>query len=469
MKGVLFMGILLKGGKIITAVDEYYSDIRIEGEKIVSIGTNLEKPGDEVISAEGCYIIPGGIDTHTHFDLDVGLTVTADDFESGTKAAIIGGTTTILDYGCQIRGDSLKAALKDQHRKSKGKCYCDYGFHMGITDWNDETSKEMEYMVKEGVTSFKMYMAYKKTMQVDDGVIYKALKRSKEVGGLITFHCENGDLVETFIEEAKRNGRKGPYYHPLSRPVEVEAEAIERLIKIAEIADAPVYVVHLSSKSGLSSILEAKKRGTEIYVETCPQYLMLNDSRYGEKDSKSFEGAKYVMSPPLRKEYDQEALWKGLSSGEIDTIGTDHCSFNYEGQKEIGIEDFSRIPNGGPGVENRMGLMYTYGVLSGKLSINEMVALTSTNAAKIFGLFPQKGTIAVGSDADIVVWDPSYSTTITAEKQTQNVDYNPYEGFKQQGRALHVMLRGRKTVFNGELVEKEPYGKYLYRKPFLKG
>lgn len=463
------MGILLKGGKIITAVDEYYSDIRIEGEKIVSIGTNLEKPGDEVISAEGCYIIPGGIDTHTHFDLDVGLTVTADDFESGTKAAIIGGTTTILDYGCQIRGDSLKSALKDQHRKSKGKCYCDYGFHMGITDWNDETSKEMEYMVKEGVTSFKMYMAYKKTMQVDDGVIYKALKRSKEVGGLITFHCENGDLVETFIDEAKRNGRKGPYYHPLSRPVEVEDEAIERLIKIAEIADVPVYVVHLSSKSGLLSILEAKKRGTEIYVETCPQYLMLNDSRYGEKDSKSFEGAKYVMSPPLRKEYDQEALWKGLSSGEIDTIGTDHCSFNYEGQKEIGIEDFSRIPNGGPGVENRMGLMYTYGVLSGKLSINEMVALTSTNAAKIFGLFPQKGTIAVGSDADIVVWDPSYSTIITAEKQTQNVDYNPYEGFKQQGRALHVLLRGKKTVYNGELVEKELNGKYLYRKPFSRG
>lgn len=463
------MGILLKGGKIITAVDEYYSDIRIEGEKIVSIGNDLEKPGDEIISAEGCYIFPGGIDTHTHFDLDVGLTVTADDFESGTKAAIVGGTTTILDYGCQNRGGTLAEALKEQHRKSEGKCYCDYGFHMGITDWNDETSKEMEYMVRSGVTSFKMYMAYKKTMQVDDGVIYKALKRSKEVGGLITFHCENGDLIETFVEEAIRNGRKGPYYHPLSRPVEIENEAIDRLIKIAEIADAPVYVVHLSSKSGLLSILEAKKRGTEIYVETCPQYLMLNDSCYGEKDSRSFEGAKYVMSPPLRKEYDQEALWKGLSSGEIDTIGTDHCSFNYEGQKEIGIDDFSKIPNGGPGVENRMGLMYTYGVLGGKLSINEMVALTSTNAAKIFGLFPQKGTIAVGSDADILVWDPDYSSTITAEKQTQNVDYNPYEGFKQQGRALHVFLRGNKVVYNTELVETEPIGRYLYRKPFSRG
>lgn len=466
MEGVLFMGILLKGGKIITAVDEYFSDIRIEGEKIVSIGNDLEKPGDEIISADGCYIFPGGIDTHTHFDLDVGLTVTADDFSTGTKAAIAGGTTTVLDYGCQNRGGTLKEALREQHRKSDGKCYCDYGFHMGITDWNDETSNEMEYLVKSGVTSFKMYMAYKKTMQVDDGAIYKALKRSKEVGGLITFHCENGDLVETFIEEARKNGKKSPYYHPLSRPVEIENEAIERLIKIAEIAEAPVYVVHLSSKSGLMSIIEAKKRGTEIYIETCPQYLLLNDSRYGEKDSKNFEGAKYVMSPPLRKEYDQEALWKGLTLGEIDTIGTDHCSFNYEGQKEIGIDDFSKIPNGGPGVENRMGLMYTYGVLSGKLSINDMVALTSTNAAKIFGLFPQKGTIAVGSDADIVVWDPNYSSTITAEKQTQNVDYNPYEGFKQQGRALHVLLRGNKVLYNAEFIEKEPMGKYLFRKPF---
>lgn len=460
------MGILLKGGKIITAVDEYSSDIRIEGEKIVSIGSNIEEPGDEIISVDGCYVFPGGIDTHTHFDLDVGLTVTADDFESGTKAAIVGGTTTILDYGCQIRGNTLKEALKDQHRKSKGKCFCDYGFHMGITDWNDETSEEMEYLVKEGVTSFKMYMAYKKTMQVDDGVIYKALKRSREIGGLITFHCENGDLVETFIEEARLKGNRSPYYHPLSRPVELEDEAIQRLIKIAEIADTPVYVVHLSSREGLLSILEAKKRGTEVYIETCPQYLLLNDSYYGEKGSKSYEGAKYVISPPLRKEYDQEALWKALGFGEIDTIGTDHCSFNYRGQKEIGIDDFSKIPNGGPGVENRMGLIYTYGVQMGKISINDMVALTSTNAAKLFGLFPQKGTIAVGSDADLVVWDPSGSSIITADKQTQNVDYNPYEGFKQQGKALHVFLRGNKAVYNGELVEKEPIGKYLFRKPF---
>jgi dihydropyrimidinase len=289
------------------------------------------------------------------------------------------------------------------------------------------------------------------------------------VGGLITFHCENGDLVETFMEEARQNGKRTPYYHPLARPVGIEKEAVERLIEIAQFAETPVYIVHLSSKEGLLSILEAKKRGTRVYVETCPQYLLLKDSCYGDKESKSFEGAKYVMSPPLRKEYDQEALWEGLCSGEIITIGTDHCSFNYRGQKDMGIDDFSKIPNGAPGVEHRMGLIYTYGVQSGRLNLNEMVALTSTNAAKLFGLFPNKGTIAVGSDADIVVWDPSYSSFISAEKQTQRVDYTPYEGFKQQGRALHVFLRGNRVVYSGELLNSKPGGKYLYRKPFSGG
>lgn len=458
------MGVVLKGGRIVTAVDSYYSDVRIEGEKIVSIGSDLEKPGDEIISAQGYYIMPGGIDTHTHFDLDVGSTVTADNFESGTKAAIVGGTTTILDYACQNKGQSLKDALKDQHKKSNGVCFCDYGFHMGITDWNNSVSDEVEDMIKEGVTSFKLYMAYKKTLQVDDGVIYKALKRTKEVNGLIGFHCENGDIIEELVGEARQNGNKTPYYHPLTRPVEGEREAIMRLLNLAEIADAPIHIVHLSSREGLLSILDAKKRGAKVYVETCPQYLLLDDSRYGEKDSSSFEGAKYVMSPPLRKECDQEALWEGLRSGEIITIGTDHCSFNYKGQKDIGIDDFSKIPNGAPGVEHRMGLMYTYGVLTGRLSLNEMVALTSTNAAKLFGIFPQKGTIAVGSDADIIIWDPNFSTTISAANQTQNVDYTSYEGFMQKGRAMHVFLRGKQVVSNSELIEMKPIGKYLNRK-----
>jgi len=458
------MGILLKGGKIVTAVDTYYADIRLVGEKIVSIGKDLEKVGDEIISASGCYIFPGGIDTHTHFDAHIGSITTADNFESGTKAAIVGGTTTIIDHATQNKGESLKEALRKQHKKSHGVCYCDYGFHMGITDWNDEISNEMEDMIKEGVTSFKMYMAYKGNLQVDDGVIYKALKKGKEINALLCFHCENGDLIEELISDAKSNGNNSLYYHAKVRPVLVESEAITRLLTIAEIVDTQVYIVHLSSKEGLLNILDAKKRGVKVYVETCPQYLLLDDSYYGEKESESFEGAKYVISPPLRKIYDQDALWTGICSGEITTIGSDHCSFNYEGQKDIGIKDFTKIPNGAPGVEDRMGLIYTYGVLGGRISINEMVAITSTNAAKTFGIFPQKGTIAVGSDADIVVWDPNFSSYISAQKQTQNVDYSPFEGFRKQGRVLHEFLRGNKVIINAELIEKEPFGKYLFRK-----
>ena len=458
------MGVLLIGGKIVTAVDNYYADVRLEGEKIVSIGTNIGKIYDEIIDAHDCLIIPGGIDTHTHFDLKVGATTTADDFESGTKAAVVGGTTTILDHPTQNNGESLKETLRAEHKRSDGVSYCDYGFHMGITDWSDETSNEMEDMIKEGITSFKMYMAYKGKLQVDDGVIFKALKRSKELNALICFHCENGDIIDELIGEMEFSKNKSPYYHAMTRPVEVEREAITRLLTIAEIVDAPVYIVHLSSREGLISILDAKKRGVKVFVETCPQYLLLDDSYYGEKESKSFEGAKYVISPPLRKTYDQDALWEGISSGEITTIGSDHCSFNYKGQKDIGFYDFTKIPNGAPGVENRMGLIYTYGVVSGKISINEMVAITSTNAAKTFGIFPQKGTIAVGSDADIVVWDPNFKSYITAKKQTQKVDYNPFEGFEQQGRVKYEFLRGNKVISNAELIEKKPMGKYLFRK-----
>lgn len=460
------MGIVIKGGKIVTAVDTYDADVRIEGEKIVSIGKDIEKYGDEILCVEGCYIIPGGIDTHTHFDLNVGSTITADDFASGTKAALIGGTTTILDYACQNRGQSLKEALRDQHNKADNVCFCDYGFHMGITDWNEEVANEIEDMIKEGVTSFKLYMAYKKTLQVDDGVIFKALKKSKELNGLIGFHCENGDVIEDLINEARQMDKKAPYYHAATRPALVEKEAISRVLQLAELADAPVYIVHLSSGEGLFSILDAKKRGVTVYVETCPQYLLLDDSLYGEKNSDGFEGAKYVMSPPLRKKKDQQDLWNGIISGEISTIGTDHCSFNFKGQKDLGVNDFSKIPNGAPGVENRIALMYTYGVSEEKISLNQMVELTSTNAAKLFGLFPQKGTVAVGSDADIVIWDPNFSEIITAEKQIQNVDYTPYEGFKQIGRPLHVFLRGNKVVSNGQLVIEKSYGKYLKRKTY---
>lgn len=457
------MGILLKGGKVITATDSYYADLRIDCEKIVAIGIDIFQNGDEVIDVKGCYILPGGIDSHTHFDLDVSSTVTADDFASGTKAAIIGGTTTILDYATQNKGETLQEALKNQFKKTEGNCFCDYGFHMGITDWNKDVSNEMADMIEEGVTSFKLYMAYKKTLQVDDGIIFMALKRSKEINGLIAFHCENGDVIEMLVNDARKNNQKSPIYHALTRPVSVENEAITRLLQIAEMVDTPVYIVHLSSKAGFQSIMDAKKRGVKVYVETCPQYLLLDDSYYGDKDNNSFEGAKYVMSPPLRKDCDKAELWKGLSFDEISIIGTDHCSFNYIGQKEIGITDFSKIPNGAPGVEHRMALIYTYGVLEGKISLNQMVALTSTNAAKVFGLFPKKGTIAVGSDADIIVWDPDFNGQISAEKQTQNVDYTPYEGFNQQGRVKYAFLRGNKVVSDANLNVNKSIGKYLHR------
>lgn len=454
------MGLILQGGTIVTDVKSYKADVRIENEKIAEIGSDLFKEGDEIVPINGCYLVPGGIDTHTHFDLDVGTTITADNFETGTKAAIVGGTTTILDFATQSKGNTLIDGLREWHDKSSGRCYSDYGFHMAITDWNDTTSKEMEDMINEGVTSFKMYMAYKDTLQVDDGIIFKALKRAKELGVLIGFHCENGDIINELINECKENNQLSPKYHQISRPVDLEVEATYRLMKIAKTANAPVYVVHLSSKAALEEVKKARLDGVKVYTETCPQYLLLDDKLY---DLDGFESAKYVMSPPLRTKVDNEALWKALDEGDIDAIGTDHCSFNYKGQKDIGINDFSKIPNGGPGVEHRMGLLYTYGVKEGKISMNKFVELTSTKAAKLFGMYPQKGSIEVGSDADIVVIDPEMKNTISAEDQTQNTDYTPYEGYEVDCQFRHVFLRGIEIIKEGKLTVEHPTGKYIVR------
>lgn len=454
------MGLILQGGTIVTDIKSYKADVRIENEKIAEIGSDLFKEGDEIVPINGCYLVPGGIDTHTHFDLDVGTTITADNFETGTKAAIVGGTTTILDFATQSKGNTLNNGLREWHDKSSGKCYSDYGFHMAITDWNDTTSKEMEDMINEGVTSFKMYMAYKDTLQVDDGIIFKALKRAKELGVLIGFHCENGDIINELINECKENNQLSPKYHQISRPVDLEVEATYRLMKIAKTANAPVYVVHLSSKAALEEVKKARLDGVKVYTETCPQYLLLDDKLY---DLDGFESAKYVMSPPLRKKVDNEALWKALEDGDIDAIGTDHCSFNYKGQKDIGVNDFSKIPNGGPGVEHRMGLLYTYGVKEGKISMNKFVELTSTKAAKLFGMYPQKGSIEVGSDADLVVIDPKIKNTISSENQTQNTDYTPYEGYEVACQFRHVFLRGIEVIKEGKLTVEHPTGKYIVR------
>lgn len=453
------MGLILKGGTIVTAEKIYKSDIKIVKEVIAEIGKNLKCDNYEIIDVSGCHIIPGGIDTHTHFDMNAGSTKTADDFESGTKAAIIGGTTTVLDFAETSSDEDLIEGIKTYHKKADGKCSCDYGFHMTITKLDTDTFKFMEELISEGVTSFKMYMAYD-GMKVDDGTIYKVLEKARELGCIVEFHCESGDLLDVLVEENVKAGNLKPKHHPLSRPNIVEKEAVSRLADITQLAYSRSYVVHLSCKESLVVVKNARKRGVNMIVETCPQYLLLEDKLYSNE---GFEGAKYVMSPPLRKKEDIECLWNGIRDGDIQTVGTDHCSFNFRGQKDMGIDDFSKIPNGAPGVEQRIELLYTYGVEIGRISFNKFVEITSTNAAKIFGMYPKKGEIKVGSDADLVVLDTTKEKIITSTTQQQNVDYTPYEGFKVSCEIRDVFLRGEHVVKCGK-IKKINKGKYLKRK-----
>lgn len=453
------MGILLKGGIIVSAEKSWQADVRVKDEKIVEIGTNLGQGEDEVIDVTGKLLFPGFIDTHTHFDLDNGTFMTADDFETGTMAAVAGGTTTVLDFATQNKGETLCEALENWHKKADEVSSCDYGFHMAITDWNEETRREIPMMTKEGVTSYKLYMAYD-ALRVSDSEIFEVLKTVRKENGIVGMHCENGDLVNQLIACEKAAGHFGPEAHPVSRPDTVEAEAIYRYMAIAKMADAPINVVHLSTKKGLELIRQARKEGQKVYIETCPQYLLMNDDKYALPD---FEGGKYVMSPPLRKPSDSEALWKALKENEADTVGTDHCSFQFKGQKDYGRDDFSKIPNGAPGVEHRPALMYHFGVGAGKISKEQMCRLLAENPARLFGMYPQKGTIQAGSDADIVVWDPEEEWTITAKEQVQNVDYTPYEGITVKGRPQMVFLRGTLAAENGRVVEKHR-GAYVRRK-----
>ncbi|SMC56417.1 dihydropyrimidinase [Sporomusa malonica] len=458
------MGIVLRGGTIVTDADYYQGDIRIQGEIIVAVGDQVTHAEDTVLSAEGCYIFPGGIDAHTHFDLPVGTLSTADDFASGTRAAILGGTTTIIDYATQFKGETLQQGLENWHRRADGKCYSDYGFHMAITDWNENVGREMPWLSQEaGVASVKLYMAYKNIMQVDDSALFQVLERSRDCGILTCVHCENGDIVDNLTQQFRRQGKTAPFYHPLSRPPRVEQEAVNRLMVLAELTDAPVFVVHLSCREALETVAQAKARGIRVFAETCPQYLVLDDSVYQDF---TFTCAKYVMSPPLRAKENQDYLWNGLKTGILDTVATDHCSFNLRGQKEAGRDDFSKIPNGAPGVEHRLGILYTYGVKAGKLSLSQFVDKMATQPAKLFGLYPQKGVIAPGSHADLVIWDETRHLTIGASSHAHKVDYSPYEGIEQQGQAIHVFLRGRQVVKNGLVCEDDPQGQYLFRKPF---
>lgn len=450
------MSLLIKGG-IIAEHNRYTpTDVLIDQGLIKQIGQI--DTADQIIDARGMILFPGFIDAHTHFDMDTGTAHTADDFRTGTQSALSQGTTIVVDFATQNKGETLEKALVNWHEKAKNKCACHYAFHMAITDWNLKTKEEMSTLKEAGVTSYKLYMAYD-ALRVSDDAIYEVLEEAKALGSIVGMHCENGDLIKVCTKLQQDRGSKAPNGHPLSRPDTVEAEAISRFLDIAYMVDVPVHIVHLSTRKGLERIGLARARGQKVFVETCPQYLLLDENLY---NLPSFEGAKYVLSPPLRTQKDQQALWEGLQNGEIQTISTDHCSFNFETQKKIGLHDFSHIPNGIPGAEHRPQLIYTYGVTSGRLSLCQMAHLLSTNAAKLFGMYPRKGTLAVGSDADLVIWDPSYEGILTAKSQLQNVDYTPYEGVEVKGRAEHVFLGGEQVIANGKLMEVTK-GRYVHR------
>jgi len=457
------MKILIKNGNIVTAVDNYVADILVEDGKISVIGARLDMEADRVLDASGKLVIPGGIDPHTHMELPFGGTSASDDFRTGTIAAAHGGTTTIIDFAVQYHGQSLVEAVDNWHRKAEGKTAIDYGFHLITTDLPDERVPEMRRLINEGVMSFKLFMAYPGVFLVDDATIYRAMKNAGEAGGLICMHAENGIVINEIIKHALAEGKTAPKYHALTRPTKAEAEGVHRAIAIAEMANSPVYIVHLSCSDALEEVREARDSGIPAYAETCPQYLFLDYSAY---EQEGFEGAKYVMTPPLREKWNQEKLWQGLAGNDLQVISTDHCPFCFKEQKELGRDDFTKIPNGGPGVEHRMSLVYDGGVVGDRISLNRFVELTSTSAAKLFGLFPRKGTIAVGSDADIVIFDPDEEMTISAETHHMNVDYSAYEGRKVRGVTKTVLSRGRVVIDNGEYVGKPGDGQFLKRGTF---
>jgi len=458
------MKILIQGGTIVTATDKYKGDVLIYGETIHSIGSDLSAQAekvDKVIDATGRLVVPGGIDVHTHLDMPFGGAFSVDNFETGTIAAAHGGTTTVVDFAIQERGHSLAHALDTWKGKAEGKAAIDYGFHMIMSEHTPDLEKEMGAMVDEGVTSFKLFMAYPGVFYMDDGGIFRCMQRSGEIGGTICMHAENGIVIDVLVEQALRRGEIEPKYHALTRPPRAEAEATHRAIALAEMADVPVYIVHLSAAEALEQVTAARNRGLETYAETCPQYLFLSYDNYEEPN---FEGSKYVMSPPLRDKAKQKDLWRGLKYNDLQAISTDHCPFCFKEGKQLGKDDFSKIPNGAPGIETRMSLTYDGGVAAGRISVNRWVELTSTSPAKLFGLFPRKGTIAPGSDADIVVFDPEAETVLGVESLHMNVDYNPYEGRRVKGVTETVLSRGEVIVEKQSFTGKAGRGQYLRRK-----
>lgn len=441
---------LFRGGSVVSGSEIKQADVLTDGETILEIGENLENGEAEIVDVAGKYLFPGFIDAHTHMDLDVSGTVTIDGFDTGTRAELAGGTTCIIDFATQNKGESLAFALSHWHEKADGKANCDYAFHLALSDWNEKISEELGEIVAGGIHSFKLYTTYD-AMVVDDKSIYEILTRLKELGGIAGVHCENKGLIDARLEETLREkgDRKQVADYPATRPALAEAEAVSRILKIARCVDTPVIIVHLSSKEGYAEIEHARAQGQTVYVETCPQYLVMDDSRYALADN---EGKKYMIAPPLRTPADQEVLWKALAENKIQTIATDHCSFTIE-QKDMGKEDFSKTPCGMPGAEERPALIYQYGVHAGKISLTQMCAYLSENPAKLYHLYPKKGVLAPGSDADIVVWNPDTTWSMTAKAQQSACDYCPMEGTAIKGRAEQVYLRGTLAAENGTILE----------------
>ena len=455
---------LIQGGTVVTAADTYAADIGISGGRITAIAQQLPREtARQVLSAQGLYVMPGGIDVHTHLDMPFGGTTSADDFESGTIAAAFGGTTTLIDFAIQYKGQTLRTAFDTWMKKAERKAAIDYAFHCIITDLPDARLDDMDALVREGVSSFKLFMAYPGVFMLEDALIFKAMSRAARNGALICMHAENGGAIDVIVQRALAEGKTAPKYHALTRPTTAEAEATGRAIALAEMAGAPVYIVHLTCNEALEKVREARDRGLPVYAETCPQYLFLS---LENMDVPGFEAAKYVFTPPLREKWHQEKLWAGLAADHLQAVSTDHCPFCYKEQKEMGKGDFTKIPNGGPGIEHRLSLVFTGGVHGKRFSLNRFVELVSTTPAKLFGLYPRKGTIAVGADADLILFDPNKEETISAKTHHMKVDYSMFEGIRVKGVPRQVLVGGRLVIDKGKFVGKPGQGQFLKRQTY---
>ncbi|WP_441247723.1 dihydropyrimidinase [Kitasatospora sp. McL0602] len=458
---------VIRGGLVITAAEELAADILIEGEQVVALAATGSSAAeawtaDRTIDASGHYVIPGGVDAHTHMELPFGGTSASDTFETGTRAAAWGGTTTIVDFAVQSVGRSLREGLDTWHAKAQGNCAIDYGFHMILGDVTEGSLKEMDQLVGEGVTSFKLFMAYPGVFYSDDGRILRAMQRGADNGGLIMMHAENGIAIDVLVEQALAAGKTDPRYHGEVRRELLEAEATHRAIKLAQVAGAPLYVVHVSAASALAELATARDQGLNVFGETCPQYLFLSTDNLAERGADGFEGAKYVCSTPLRPREHQEALWRGLRTNDLQVVSTDHCPFCFSGQKELGRGDFSKIPNGLPGVENRMDLLHQ-AVVDGRITRRRWIEIACATPARMFGLYPRKGTIAPGADADLVVYDPTATQTVSAATHHMNVDYSAYEGRQLTGKARTVLSRGTVVVDAGQYLGRPGHGRFQPR------